>query len=97
MADNGHDFITTFFSHYGAMRYKKKCDEYQIKAKLMPVPRNLSSSCGTCVGSDRLAENVLSDPSVTDEIEQIFVDYYTYYSENKEDPVLEIINSYWEA
>ena len=64
MADNGHDFITTFFSHYGAMRYKKKCDEYQIKAKLMPVPRNLSSSCGTCV--------VLSDPSVMDEIEQIF-------------------------
>ena len=32
-----------------------------------------------------------------DEIEQIFVDYYTYYSENKEDPVLEIISSYWEA
>ena len=61
MADNGHDFITTFFSHYGAMKYKKKCDEYHIKAKLMPVPRNLSSSCGTCVGSDRLAENVLSD------------------------------------
>ena len=31
------------------------------------------------------------------EVEQIFVDYYTYYSENKEDPVLEIINSYWEC
>ena len=31
------------------------------------------------------------------EVEQIFVDYYTYYSENKEDPVLEIISSYWEA
>ncbi|EFE86265.1 putative flagellar protein FliS [Fusobacterium periodonticum ATCC 33693] len=30
------------------------------------------------------------------EVEQIFVDYYTYYSENKEDPVLEIISSYWE-
>ncbi|VTX49947.1 Uncharacterised protein [Fusobacterium nucleatum] len=30
------------------------------------------------------------------EVEQIFVDYYTYYSENKEDPVLEIINLYWE-
>ena len=26
----------------------------------------------SCVGSDRLADNVLSDPSVTDEIEQIF-------------------------
>jgi len=31
------------------------------------------------------------------EVEQIFIDYYTYYSENKEDPILEIINSYWEA
>ena len=30
------------------------------------------------------------------EVEQIFVDYYTYYSENKEDPILEIINLYWE-
>ena len=28
--------------------------------------------------------------------QQIFVDYYTYYSENKEDPVLEIISTYWE-
>ena len=32
-----------------------------------------------------------------DKIEQIFVDYYTYYSENKEDPILEIISSYWET
>ena len=31
------------------------------------------------------------------EVEKIFIDYYTYYSENKEDPVLEIINSYWEG
>ncbi len=31
------------------------------------------------------------------EVEQIFIDYYAYYSENKEDPVLEIISSYWEA
>ena len=30
------------------------------------------------------------------EVEQIFVDYYTYYSENREDPVLEIISTYWE-
>ena len=30
------------------------------------------------------------------EVEQIFIDYYTYYSEDKEDSVLEIISSYWE-
>ncbi len=42
-------YIATFYSHFGAMRFKKMCDERQVPARLMPVPRNLSSSCGTCV------------------------------------------------
>ena len=41
--------IATFFSHYGAMRCKKMCDKTGIIARMMPVPRMLSSSCGTCV------------------------------------------------
>jgi hypothetical protein len=41
--------IATFFSHFGAMRCKKQCDETGITARMMPVPRALSSSCGTCV------------------------------------------------
>ena len=31
------------------MRFKKDCEGRGIPAKLMPVPRDLSSSCGTCV------------------------------------------------
>ena len=42
-------WIETFFSHFGAMRCKKMCDKTGITAKMMPVPRMLSSSCGTCV------------------------------------------------
>jgi len=42
-------YIATFFSHFGAMHCKKLCDGEGIPAKLMPVPRKLSSSCGTCV------------------------------------------------
>ena len=42
-------YIATFFSHYGAMHCKKLCDQAGLPAKLMPVPRKLSSSCGTCV------------------------------------------------
>jgi len=30
-------------------------------------------------------------------IKQFSFGIFNYYSENKEDPVLEIINSYWEA
>ena len=42
-------YIATFFSHFGAIRFKKLCGEHNIEARVMPVPRNLSSSCGTCV------------------------------------------------
>ena len=43
------EYVATFFSHFGAMAFKKKCDQEGFAAKIMPVPRNLSSSCGTCV------------------------------------------------
>lgn len=41
--------IATFYSHFGAIRFKRSCDREGISARIMPVPRDLSSSCGTCV------------------------------------------------
>ena len=41
--------IATFYSHFGAIRFKRICDSLGMPARVMPVPRNLSSSCGTCV------------------------------------------------
>lgn len=59
-------YIATFFSHFGAMRFKKDCESKGFDATLMPVPRTLSSSCGTCV---RFTCSTLIEPS--DEVEQI--------------------------
>ncbi len=42
-------YFATFFSHFGATRYKLLCDGAGIPCRVMPVPRDLSSSCGTCV------------------------------------------------
>ena len=42
-------YIATFYSHFGAIRYKRLCESCRMAAKLMPGPRDLSSSCGTCV------------------------------------------------
>lgn len=42
-------YIATFFSHFGAVRFQHLCVERGWQAKLRPVPRSLSSSCGTCV------------------------------------------------
>ncbi len=41
--------IATFYSHLGAVRFKRTCQALGWPARLMPVPRDLSSSCGTCV------------------------------------------------
>lgn len=60
-------YIATFYSHYGAIEYRKKCEQMNLEAVIMPVPRDLSSSCGTCVRF--YADNFF--PKETEEIEQI--------------------------
>ena len=42
-------YIATFYSHFDAIRFHKRCQRQGLEARLMPVPRTLSSSCGTCV------------------------------------------------
>lgn len=44
-----NSYVATFYTYYGAMKFDKICKRLQISSKLMPVPRKLSSSCGTCV------------------------------------------------
>lgn len=42
--------FATFHTHFGALRMKRKLDTLgDASAILMPVPRKLSASCGTCV------------------------------------------------
>ena len=62
-------YIATFFSHFGAIRFEKNCRGRNVPAKLMPVPRSLSSSCGTCVSYE--SDNYDLGLSVSDEVEQI--------------------------
>ena len=62
-------YIATFYSHFGAIRYKKLCQLHGMAATLMPVPRDLSSSCGTCVRYE--GETPCPEPSCPEEVEQI--------------------------
>jgi len=43
------EYLVTFFTHYGAMRFHKQCKREGAVSKLLPVPRTLSASCGVCV------------------------------------------------
>lgn len=62
-------FVATFYSHFGAIRYMRLCREAGCTAQLMPVPRNLSSSCGTCVRYE--AERFCPASKIPEETEQI--------------------------
>ena len=45
MADIGEEVVVTFFSHYEAVKAKRAIGS----GHLIPVPRALSSSCGTAL------------------------------------------------
>ena len=62
-------YIATFFSHFGAIRFKKLCQKSGWPARVMPVPRDLSSSCGTCVRYEGSAS--CPDANMPEEVEQI--------------------------
>lgn len=63
--------VITFFNHFGAVRYKKDAERSGWKVQLSPVPRTLSSSCGTCVFCDSGSDDPLEH--ITDEMEQVAV------------------------
>lgn len=60
-------YIATFYSHYGAIQFRKNCEKLDLRAVIMPVPRDLSSSCGTCVRF----ETEEAFPEKNEETEQI--------------------------
>ena len=62
-------YIATFYSHFGAIRFKKLCGAKGWNARVMPVPRDLSSSCGTCVRYEGTA--ICPCDEMPEEVEQI--------------------------
>lgn len=62
-------YIATFFSHFGAIRFHRELKEQGIAGRLMPVPRRVSSSCGTCVKYEAESDTVVRG----DDLEQLFL------------------------
>ena len=60
-------YIATFFTHFAAVNFSRHLKGTEKKPMLMPVPRKLSSSCGTCVRFHAEADF----PEKTEEVEQI--------------------------
>ncbi len=61
-------YIATFFSHFGAIRFGKDLKAMGLQGKLMPVPRRVSSSCGTCVKFEAESDTAVH----SEDLEQLF-------------------------
>lgn len=61
-------YIATFFTHYDAICFQRTLTQQGKQAQLSPVPRRLSSSCGTCVRFSLEGDPL---PLVHEELEQL--------------------------
>ena len=43
------EYIATFHTHLSALMTSRNLTGLGLQARMMPVPRKLSASCGTCV------------------------------------------------
>ena len=57
-------YIATFFTHFGAQSFYTAMKHQDPAARMMPVPRALSASCGICVSfeADRTAAVIAAPP-----------------------------------
>lgn len=78
------DYLITFFTHSGAIAFSRRVKALGLAPKMMPVPRRVSSSCGTGVKVRcELGLTPLVDPDV-DRIFTCAADDYTMVHQNPE-------------
>ena len=62
-------YLATFFTHCGAVKYQNHLKSRSMTVELMPVPRKLSSSCGISAKFD-YAGDIRS--MISEDIEKLF-------------------------
>lgn len=67
------EYTVTFHTHFDALQYSKFLKKLGLKSKLKPVPRELSSSCGTCLSFETEDDQKLDEKFFEKEFEKIFV------------------------
>nr|WP_307989124.1 DUF3343 domain-containing protein [uncultured Niameybacter sp.] len=63
------EYIATFFTHFGAIQFGRKLSRQNISYRMMPVPRMISSSCGSCI---RFEGELLAGIEEDEEIEGLY-------------------------
>ena len=67
-----NDYIATFHTHLAAIMAHRALGALNISARMKPVPRALSSSCGTCVRYSAEDANI---KAMGEDCESVFMVY----------------------
>ncbi len=43
------DYLATFYTHFAAQTFARRLQKQGMEARMMPTPRSVSASCGSCV------------------------------------------------
>ncbi len=62
------EYLATFFTHSGAIKYQRHMRGLKVNAELMPVPRKVSSNCGIAA---RFVFDGDIKTVISDDIEQV--------------------------
>ncbi len=75
-------YIATFFTHFGAIRFGRKIEAEGMAYHMMPVPRKLSSSCGSCVRFEGEIPTWINEDEEVEGFYRIIPDGYETLFEN---------------
>lgn len=45
-------YLATFYTHFAAQSFARRLKKQGVPGKMMPTPRSVSASCGSCVSFD---------------------------------------------
>lgn len=63
------EYIATFFTHSGAVKYKRYLGNLGVSVELFPVPRRLSSDCGIAA---QFCTNLRLESLITGDVHRLF-------------------------
>ena len=79
------NYLATFHTHFDAMQFARYCKKNNIPSEIKPVPRKVSSSCGSCVTFLWDKDNCM-DQFTSKELESLYQvqdhDYVLIYHED---------------
>ncbi|QNL45378.1 DUF3343 domain-containing protein [Oscillibacter hominis] len=77
-------YIATFHTHLSALMTSRTLAGQGIRARMMPVPRKLSSSCGTCIRYEAEGPNLAAMDVDVERVYQVGADeQYTLLLEHQ--------------